>query len=213
MTYPNGDTLQERKINQYGLLNCKPKGTPEEQAMTNAAILDELLEDNGLWKILPFAHFKGLQRISRQNRLEQSRSVDAIFFPDQNSEIQSFEAAHASEPELQTVPPDAIFSNQANEIQVYSFDANEMSLPDETDTNDDVVAAQTRQLLSFLLRKDPGRFEAIVNDVRASRTENKAKHFTNNNVKSWTPDPNQALIIPAFIEGTYSFTFFLRRHD
>lgn len=206
MTYPNGETEQERRVSRYKILNYKPKGTPEEQAMSNATMLEEFLRGDDLQDILPFRQFRSLQRVVEQQNLSQNRSVRLTLFVDQNSQIQSLDVPRTSNSEFQTVSSVAVFSNQAAESQVYSFGATETWLPGDVDTNTD-VAEKTKQFLSDYFDADPQKTEAFVNNVRTSRTENKAQSFIGNGVK-WMPNPNHALFIPASIEGTYSFPFF-----
>jgi hypothetical protein len=101
---------------------------------------------------------------------------------------------HASEPELPPVPTDDMFY----ETQVYSYGAAEILLSGGADMN----AEQTKQFLSSL---DSERFNAFVNATEATGTEKEVQCFTSNDVQSLKPNPNQALYIPASIEGDIPF--------
>src|SRR5437762_10615431 len=99
MTYPKGETQQQRifaKLNQYNILKYKPKGTPKEQAIMNAAILCELLAGDSLQNILSYAHYRSLKSVyvTEQQRLLQNRFTRYIGSSDCNSYPKAFEMPH-----------------------------------------------------------------------------------------------------------------------
>jgi hypothetical protein len=197
MTYPNRETERERKVNRYNILHWKPKGTQKEQAIMNAVILNELLQDDGLQNILPFAHFQRLC-VFTQESVKQNMSVCFTIFADQNS----LELPYVGDGVLQTPPLEAVFYTGP---QVYSLGASEMLLPSYMDATADVAAEEATKLLADLY---PQNSETIINSVRVLATENKARPSTSNAIQSLKPDPNKAVIIPEIIEGTY-FCFFV----
>ena len=127
MTYPKGETEEERifaKLNQYNILNYKPKGTPKEQAIMNAAILSELLKCEALKNILSYTLFKGLQlvAVTEKQRLLPNWFARFTGFPDLNSNPQVPEMPQFVEMEVPTGPPNASLLPQSPNNRFYSFD-------------------------------------------------------------------------------------------